>query len=125
MFLHAMNFGSGGVLSWIVVPTSFVDNGGAESIWWTGGPVFPKDCTHLAKAANLDTNKPYKCSATTIRCSNIDPEAKIAFLDDKGGIAVAKNVDSSSILHDLVPVRFDIDKCITEKRYDIHVSQKP
>jgi hypothetical protein len=52
----------------------------------------------MAKVANLNMAKAYNCSAGTIRCSNIDPDAKIAFLDDKGAIAVAKDLDSSNIL---------------------------
>jgi hypothetical protein len=48
--------------------------------------------------ANLDLTKPYVCSARTIRCSNIDPNAQIAFLDDKGGIVVAKEVGTANIL---------------------------
>jgi hypothetical protein len=125
VFLRAANYDSGGVLARIVVATSFVENGG-QSTWISSiAPQFPSECQKLAKEANLDLTKTYSCSARTIRCSNIDKDAKIAFLDDKGAIAVAKDVDSTNILHELVPVRFDLAECKTENRYDIQVSQKP
>jgi hypothetical protein len=127
MFLRAANYDSGGMLSSIVVMTSFVSNQG-QSIWISSvapPSEFPSDCQRLAKEANLDLTKPYGCSARTIRCSNIDENAKIAFLDDKGAIVVAKDVDPTNILHELVPVRFDIAECKPDSRYDIHVSQKP
>jgi hypothetical protein len=124
MFLRAANYDSDGLLSGIVVMTSFVENRG-QSIWISSiDPQFPEDCKKLAQDAKLDMTSGYTCSATTIRCSNIDPDAKIAFLDDKGAIAVAREVDASNILHELVPVRFDLDVCKTDKRYDIQVNQK-
>lgn len=125
VFLRAANYDSGGILSRIVVTTSFVQNGG-QSTWISSiGPQFPEGCKKLAEDAKLDLTKPYSCSARTIRCSNIDPDARIAFLDDKGAIVVAKDVDSSDILHELVPVRFDIAECKFDKRYDIQVKQMP
>jgi ABC-type multidrug transport system fused ATPase/permease subunit len=125
MFLRAANYDSEEMLSRVVVTTSFVENGG-QSVWISSiDPQFPSGCKKLAEEAKLDLAKPYSCSARTIRCSNIDPDARIAFLDDKGNIVIAKDVDSSDILHELVPVRFDIAECKYDKRYDIQVKQKP
>jgi hypothetical protein len=111
LFLRAANYDSGGVLSRFVIATSFVENGG-QSVWISSaGPNFPADCQRLAKEKNLDLTKPYTCSARPIRCSNIDPDAKIAFLDDKGAIVIAKDVASSDVLRELVPMRFDLAEC--------------
>ena len=124
MFLHAANYDSGGVLSRIVVATSFVENRGQSIGISSLAPDFPEDCKMLAKQANLDMTKSYSCVARTIRCSNINPDAQIAFLDDKGAIAVAKNLERTDILFELVPVRFDLDQCDQDGRYDIRVEQK-
>jgi hypothetical protein len=124
MSLRAANFDSGGLLSDIVVTTSFVENRGASIFISSFDSQLLEDCKKLAQDAKFDMTRGYLCSATTIRCSNIDPDAKIAFLDDKGAIAIAKEVDASNILRELIPVRFDLDVCKTDKRYDIQVYQK-
>jgi len=123
LFLRAANYKSGGVLSGIVVATSFVSNGGQSTGISSTAPNFPADCQRRAKEKNLDLTKLYQCSARTIRCSNIDPGAKIAFLDDKGAIVIARDVGPDEALHELVPVRFEIAECKTDNRYDLQVSQ--
>lgn len=124
LFIKATNYDSRKVISQLVVATSFVPNISQSVSYSSLAPDLPSDCRRLAAEQKLDPRRIYICNARTIRCSNLDENARITYLTDSD-IVVAKDVDQNTPLYELNPVRFDVTKCETANRYDYGVSQKP
>lgn len=124
LFLYAANYDSRGVLSRLVITTSFVQNGSQSFSSTSLASDLPSDCRQLAIEAKLNLTKVYVCSARTIRCANLDPAAEITYLSENE-VVVAKDVDRNSPLYELNPVRFDVEQCDSSKRYQYGVTQRP
>jgi len=103
--------------------TAEVENRGQMVSYSSIAPELPADCRRLATEAKLDLTRVYTCSARTLRCSNIDEDLKIAYLTDTD-IVVAKEVDRTNPLYELIPMRFDVAKCDATNRYDYRVNQQ-
>lgn len=113
----AFSFGSSlliGIVHW----SSFYNNSVAYSAFNLAAADLPDECADVAPVGARDVDQ--FCVVQALHCTNLPPEARIAFLaDDK--VAVFEPVDAGSAFAEITWLKAPIAPCAAEDRYRVTV----